>query len=221
MAHSEEEVRGGWWHGYEAMARRSEKIHSAPRQHYLKFICNISNPLPSMSSVCARTMADNAFEWARRNGRLFKSEIHGEEEADIPLEWTWTTSNESGQKTAFASAFSMDVPSRILVDHCLLISCAFSVPRTLLRIRTVPSSTGPTRTWAKACKPVRARRRVTPWPQHKLGLLLRFLESKPPEALNCRPSTTNPAQDVLPQLAAERFTAWASILVHMCARQED
>ncbi|CAE7578528.1 unnamed protein product, partial [Symbiodinium sp. CCMP2456] len=63
-----------------------------------------------------RTMADNAFDWARRNGRLYKSEIHGEEEADIPLEWTWQTSKESGQKTGFASAFSMDDPSGSILD---------------------------------------------------------------------------------------------------------
>ncbi|CAE7327555.1 unnamed protein product [Symbiodinium sp. KB8] len=59
------------------------------------------------------SMADNAFDWARRNGRLYKSEIHGEEEADIPLEWTWKTSSESGQKIGFASSFSMDATSRI------------------------------------------------------------------------------------------------------------
>ena len=66
-----------------------------------------------MSSVKTRTMADNAFEWARRNGRLYKSEIHGEEEADIPLEWTWSASSESGQRNGFSSSFSMEVPSRI------------------------------------------------------------------------------------------------------------
>ncbi|CAE7241068.1 unnamed protein product [Symbiodinium necroappetens] len=66
--------------------------------------------------IAKRTMADNAFEWARRNGKLFTSEIHGAEEADIPLDWTWTTSKESGQKTKFASSFSMDDPDCALLD---------------------------------------------------------------------------------------------------------
>ena len=45
--------------------------------------------------------------------KLFTSEIHGAEEADIPLDWTWTTSKESGQKTKFASSFSMDEPRHL------------------------------------------------------------------------------------------------------------
>ncbi|CAE7220824.1 unnamed protein product, partial [Symbiodinium sp. KB8] len=48
--------------------------------------------------------------------KLFTSEIHGAEEADIPLDWTWTTSKESGQKTKFASSFSMDDPDCALLD---------------------------------------------------------------------------------------------------------
>ncbi|CAE7450056.1 unnamed protein product [Symbiodinium sp. CCMP2592] len=77
--------------------------------------------------VQKRTMADNAFEWARRNGRLFKSEIHGAEEADIPLEWSWENSNESGQKTGFTSSFSMDVPSHIEVENFLISSLSLSL----------------------------------------------------------------------------------------------
>ena len=42
---------------------------------------------------------------------MFKSEIHGEEEADIPLDWTWSNNSESGQQIGFKSGFTMDVPS--------------------------------------------------------------------------------------------------------------
>ena len=57
-----------------------------------------------------RTMADNAFEWARQRGLVTKSEVHGAETADIPLDMSWSKSNESGSKIGFQSGFSMDVP---------------------------------------------------------------------------------------------------------------
>ena len=55
-------------------------------------------------------MADNAFEWARQHNRLYKSEIHGEEEADIPLDMNWSKTKETGNKVGFTSGFTMDVP---------------------------------------------------------------------------------------------------------------
>ncbi|CAE7803502.1 unnamed protein product [Symbiodinium sp. CCMP2592] len=63
------------------------------------------------------TMADNAFDWARRHGRVYKSEIHGEEEADIPLEMLWSKTKETGNKTSFNSAFSMEDPDGALLDE--------------------------------------------------------------------------------------------------------
>ena len=150
--------------------------------------------------ICIRTMADNAFEWARRNGKLFKSEIHGAEEADIPLEWTWETSNESGQKTGFSSSFSMDVPSHTsgILPRFLSVSMSpspslgcspahspvsryvfFSVDSAEPRTRTVFCWTRPTRTW-ESSRWKRARTRP-PIPLLSLGLRLRPSERKPPE----------------------------------------
>ena len=61
------------------------------------------------------------------NGKLFTSEIHGAEEADIPLDWTWTTSKESGQKTKFASSFSMDEPRHLCGSLSLSLSPSLSL----------------------------------------------------------------------------------------------
>ena len=55
-------------------------------------------------------MADHAFEkWARPRGLVRKNPVHGNEEADIPLEMQWTKLSETGNRVGFASKFSMDV----------------------------------------------------------------------------------------------------------------
>ena len=89
----------------------------SPAMHVLS---TLYRNLPPMSFVRPRTMADNAFDWARRNGRLYKSEIHGEEEADIPLDMNWSKIKESGSKVGFTSGFTMDVPSHTIGVECFL-----------------------------------------------------------------------------------------------------
>ena len=77
---------------------------------YLPTCINIGqtafSPLPS-----SRQMADNAFEWARARGLVWKNEIHGTEEADIPLDMRWSKTNESGSRVQFEGGFTLDVPS--------------------------------------------------------------------------------------------------------------
>ena len=54
-------------------------------------------------------MADHAFAWARARGLVSKNPIHGEEEADIPLDKEWTRTTESGNRTEFQGVAAMDV----------------------------------------------------------------------------------------------------------------
>ncbi|CAE7341235.1 unnamed protein product [Symbiodinium pilosum] len=55
-----------------------------------------------------RSMADHAFEWARPQGLVRTSKVHGAEEADIPLDFEWTKTHETGSRIGFSSSFSMD-----------------------------------------------------------------------------------------------------------------
>ncbi|CAE7662304.1 OGG1 [Symbiodinium pilosum] len=57
-----------------------------------------------------RSMADHAFEWARPLGLVRVSKIHGAEEADIPLDFEWSKTRESGSRIGFSSSFSMAEP---------------------------------------------------------------------------------------------------------------
>ena len=57
-----------------------------------------------------RTMCDNAFDWARGRGLVYRNPIHGAEEADIPYKTFWKNKNESGSRAGFESGFSLDVP---------------------------------------------------------------------------------------------------------------
>ena len=54
-----------------------------------------------------RTMADNAFIWAAQHGLLRKNEVHGEEEADIPLDMRWAKTQESGNRMEFQGEAEM------------------------------------------------------------------------------------------------------------------
>ena len=73
--------------------------------------------------MLARQMADNAFEWAKPRGLWRKSEIHGAEEADIPLDFEWTHTNESGNRVSFNSKFTMDAPKLHLTYMELFMLC--------------------------------------------------------------------------------------------------
>ena len=63
-------------------------------------------------------MADNAFEWARARGRLRVNEVHGVEEADVPLDETWSNETERGRRIEFSGAAEMEVPR--LTIFCVL-----------------------------------------------------------------------------------------------------
>ena len=53
-------------------------------------------------------MADKSFEWAKARGLHRISEVHGAEEADIPLDMSWTKTATSGARVGFTSTFTME-----------------------------------------------------------------------------------------------------------------
>ena len=53
-------------------------------------------------------MADNAFIWAAQRGLKRKNEVHGEEEADIPLDMRWAKTNETGSRVEFQGEAEVD-----------------------------------------------------------------------------------------------------------------
>ena len=60
-----------------------------------------------------RAMADNAFEWAKVQGRLRTNPIHKAEEADIPFDFEWTNTKESGTRTEWQG--SMEVEAACII----------------------------------------------------------------------------------------------------------
>ena len=63
-----------------------------------------------MPTTELRTMADNAFEWAKSRGRLRLNAIHQTEEADIPYDDVWKVTHASGTRVEFESNAVLDEP---------------------------------------------------------------------------------------------------------------
>ena len=53
-------------------------------------------------------MADNAFIWAAKRGLKRWNEVHGEEEADIPLDMRWAKTNETGSRVDYEGGAELD-----------------------------------------------------------------------------------------------------------------
>ena len=90
------------------MAHGQPFLHKVPSIiHYNSIIPN-STPVPAHTHP--RTMADNAFEWAKPLGRWRVNAIHKVEEADIPYDDSWCVSHESGTRVEFSGSAAMDDP---------------------------------------------------------------------------------------------------------------
>ena len=62
-----------------------------------------------LSAFHPRTMADNAFLWAKARGLHRISEITGAEEADIPYDDSWVNSQTTGQRIEFENGAQVEV----------------------------------------------------------------------------------------------------------------
>ena len=67
-----------------------------------------------MHDSLLRTMIDNAFQWAERNGHIRKNGVHGEQEARLVLTEDFSVQNKEGQDTTQSMSFDMN-------DTCLTI----------------------------------------------------------------------------------------------------
>ena len=78
------------------------------RPHACIRVAACSCTLRSTDHMYLRTMADNAFEWAKSLGRWRMNAIHKTEEADIPYDEMWSVSHSSGTRVDFESNTSME-----------------------------------------------------------------------------------------------------------------
>lgn len=53
-------------------------------------------------------MADNAFAWAERHGKLRTNEVHGEVEAKLILDDSFSYKDKQGQETSQEKAMSIE-----------------------------------------------------------------------------------------------------------------
>ena len=75
------------------------------------FLCSNCSKLPP------RDMITNAWEWAKQNGKLFKSEVHGAEVISVNVEKFRKRYNEQGSRMTMKSAGTFEDNSLSILDE--------------------------------------------------------------------------------------------------------